>query len=77
MYVRQNALADIRRVWSVGGPPFVPYAGGDGSVVNFGVDVGAAAALAPIPVLSDWGVIALMVLLLTAGILVLMRRGAV
>ncbi len=29
----------IRRVWSVGGCPFVPYAGGDASVVNFGVDV--------------------------------------
>jgi Ni,Fe-hydrogenase III small subunit len=39
MYVRQNVLANIRRVWSVGGCPFVPYAGGDGSVVNFGVDV--------------------------------------
>ncbi len=39
MYVRQNALSGIRRVWSVGGCPFAPYAGGDGSIINFGVDV--------------------------------------
>jgi hypothetical protein len=39
MYVRQNVLPNIRRVWSVGGCPFAPYAGGDGSTLNFGVDV--------------------------------------
>jgi Ni,Fe-hydrogenase III small subunit len=39
IYVRQNTLANIRRVWSVGGCPFVPYAGGDGAIINFGVDV--------------------------------------
>jgi hypothetical protein len=39
MYLRQNSLANIRRVWSVGGCPFTPYAGGDGYMVNFGVDV--------------------------------------
>ncbi len=37
--IKQNGLANIRRVWSVGGCPFTPYAGGDGSVANFGVDV--------------------------------------
>jgi hypothetical protein len=37
--VRQNSLTDIKRVWSVGGCPFVPYAGGDASIVNFGIDV--------------------------------------
>jgi len=39
MYVRQNVLSPYRRVWSVGGCPFTPYAGGDGSIVNFGIDV--------------------------------------
>ncbi len=39
IYVRQNSLANIRRVWSVGGCPFVPYAGGDGAIVNFGFDI--------------------------------------
>lgn len=39
IYVRQNTLPNIRRVWSVGGCPFTPYSGGDGSIVNFGVDV--------------------------------------
>jgi|GEM_PF-1995927 len=37
--VRQNTLSGIRRVWSVGGCPFAPYSGGDGAIVNFGVDV--------------------------------------
>jgi hypothetical protein len=37
--IRQNSLTNIRRVWSVGGCPFVPYAGGDAAIVNFGVDV--------------------------------------
>ncbi len=39
IYLRQNLLANIRRVWSVGGCPFSPYPGGDGYIVNFGVDV--------------------------------------
>jgi len=39
MYIIQNTASNTRRIWSVGGPPFVPYAGGDGRVVNFGVDV--------------------------------------
>ena len=39
-YIRQAILSNIRRVWSVGGGPhFVPYNGGDSSVVNFGVDI--------------------------------------
>jgi photosystem II stability/assembly factor-like uncharacterized protein len=29
----------VRRVWSIGGCPFAPYASMDGSTVNFGVDV--------------------------------------
>ena len=37
--IRQNALSGVRRVWSVQGCPFVPYAGGDASMVNLGVDV--------------------------------------
>jgi hypothetical protein len=39
MYVRQNVLSHYRRVWLAGGCPFTPYSGGDGSIVNFGIDV--------------------------------------
>lgn len=45
--VRQNTLTPYRRVWSVGGCPFVPYASGDGAIVNFGVDVIPAAPPTP------------------------------
>lgn len=41
--VYNSTGTDIRRVWSVGGCPTVPYAGGDASIVNFGVDVVPAA----------------------------------
>jgi len=46
MSVRQNGLSNtgLRRVWSVGGCPFSPYAGGDFSIINFGIDV------VPVPV---------------------------
>jgi hypothetical protein len=46
MNIRQNPLTNtgLRRVWSVGGCPFTPYAGGDFSIVNFGIDV------VPVPV---------------------------
>ena len=46
MSIRQNVLTNtgLRRVWSVGGCPFLPYAGGDFSIVNFGIDV------VPVPV---------------------------
>jgi len=46
MSVRLNGLSNtgLRRVWSVGGCPFSPYAGGDFSIVNFGIDV------VPVPV---------------------------
>ncbi len=37
--VFNSTYSGIRRVWSVGGCPFVPYASGDGSMLNFGVDV--------------------------------------
>lgn len=46
-YVRQNVLTSYRRVWSVGGCPFVPYSGGDGSILNFGVDVEPAVNYTP------------------------------
>jgi len=39
IYIRQNTLPNIRRVWSVGGCPFTPYSGGDGAVVNFGFNL--------------------------------------
>jgi len=37
--IYNSTLTGTRRVWSVGGCPFAPYASGDGSMVNFGVDV--------------------------------------
>jgi hypothetical protein len=45
--VRNSSLSGIRRVWSVGGCPFAPYAGGDVAMINFGVDVEPAANLTP------------------------------
>jgi hypothetical protein len=42
-----TGLSGIRRTWSVGGCPFAPYAGGDASLVNFGVDVEPAASMLP------------------------------
>ncbi len=47
--VRNSTLTDIRRVWSVGGCPFAPYAGGDGAMINFGVDVVPAAPTYSLP----------------------------
>jgi hypothetical protein len=37
--VYNSTYSGTRRTWSVGGCPFVPYASGDGAMVNFGVDV--------------------------------------
>jgi hypothetical protein len=37
--VYNSSTSGIRRVWSVGGCPFVAYASGDASTLNFGVDV--------------------------------------
>jgi hypothetical protein len=45
IYVRQNMLSPYRRVWSVDGPPFIAYSGGDGAMVNFGVDVAPTGAV--------------------------------
>jgi hypothetical protein len=49
--VYNTSTTGIRRVWSVGGCPFAPYAGGDASTVNFGVDVIPAVTVPPPPVL--------------------------
>jgi hypothetical protein len=44
MSVRNTTLTPVRRTWSIGGCPFVPFAtGGDGAMLNFGVDVVPAA----------------------------------
>jgi N-acetylneuraminic acid mutarotase len=37
--IYNSMTTGIRRVWSVGGCPLVPYASGDASTLNFGVDV--------------------------------------
>jgi hypothetical protein len=47
--VANSTTTGIRRIWSVGGCPLAPYAGGDASTVNFGVDV--VPATPPPPVL--------------------------
>ncbi len=39
MTVRNKSFTGIRRVWSVGGCPFVAYNSGDALVVGFGIDV--------------------------------------
>jgi hypothetical protein len=46
--VYNSTLTGVRRVWSVGGCPFAPYASGDVNVVNFGVDVIPATPLPPV-----------------------------
>jgi len=45
--ILQNAIGVGRRTWSVGGCPFTPYAGGDGSIANFGITVAAAGNALP------------------------------
>jgi len=52
--VYNSSLTGIRRVWSVGGCPFAPYAGGDVSMVNFGVDVEPAAPLTCSKIAGTW-----------------------
>lgn len=47
--VYNTTTTGIRRVWSVGGCPFVAYAGGDAATVNFGVDVVPAAPPITLP----------------------------
>jgi hypothetical protein len=42
-----TSVTGIKRVWSVGGCPFVPYAGGDASNAHFGVDVEPAPNFTP------------------------------
>lgn len=39
LFILQNELSNIRRVWSEGGYPFIAADGGDGYLVSFGVDV--------------------------------------
>jgi hypothetical protein len=34
-----GGMSDIRRIWSIGGCPFAAYAGGDASLLNFGVHI--------------------------------------
>lgn len=43
--VYNTSVSGFKRVWSVGGCPFVPYAGGDASNVHFGIDVEPALTL--------------------------------
>ena len=43
--VYNSTLSNVRRVWSVGGCPFAPYASGDASMVNCGIDVVPAATV--------------------------------
>ncbi len=47
--IRQNATTVNRRVWSIGGCPFAPYASIDMNTPNFGVDVVNAPPSAGLP----------------------------
>ena len=40
MYIQQHSLSGTKRVWSVGGAPYVPYTSGDARNCDFGVDIG-------------------------------------
>jgi hypothetical protein len=40
--IKQNDIGGVRRVWSIGGCPFNPYNGGDGSMANLGIDVASS-----------------------------------
>jgi len=54
MYVRNNtAPGGIKRTWSVGGCPFVPYAGGDASTLNFGFNVTPYSGITPVSNIPD------------------------
>ena len=48
IYNSTTGYTGIRRVWSVGGCPFAPYASGDVSTLNFGFDVIPAFPVAPV-----------------------------
>jgi hypothetical protein len=48
-YVTNSTISGIRRVWSAGGCPYTPYAGGDAAICNFGVDVVPAAPTFTMP----------------------------
>jgi hypothetical protein len=50
--IYNTLTSGIRRVWSVGGCPFAPYASGDASTLNFGVDVVPAAP--PVRQANQW-----------------------
>ena len=49
LYILQTAAGGVKRVWSVGGCPFAPYAGGDGSIVGLGIDVQPAVPPLTVP----------------------------
>ncbi len=49
MFIRQSPKSDMRRVWSVGGCPFTPYANADAQLADIGVDVVPAASVYNVP----------------------------
>ena len=54
MYVLQTTLTGTKRTWSVGGCPFVPYAGGDARNLCMGIDVQSAVPPQPRNVLLEF-----------------------
>ena len=49
LYILQTAAGGVKRVWSVGGCPFAPYATSDGSIVGLGIDVQSAVPPLTVP----------------------------
>lgn len=47
--IKNSTVSGIKRVWSVGGCPFVPFGTSDASIINFGVDVVPAAPTSQLP----------------------------
>jgi len=48
MYVNQTTLTGIKRTWSVGGCPFVAYAGGDARNLCMGISVSPLSGITPV-----------------------------
>ena len=53
MYVLQTTLTGIKRTWSVGGCPFVPYAGGDARNLCMGISVSPLSGITPVSNIPD------------------------
>jgi len=53
MYILNATVSGTKRVWSVGGCPFVAYAGGDGGTLCTGISVTGLSGITPTPIIPD------------------------